>query len=87
MLPTAIYEWSRATPFVPFRIRMNSGRTFDVRHPEMIKVGMTHTTLYTFAGDFDGPYDRGEMIGNMLIESIAPIAADRPGPAATPAPA
>ena len=46
-----LLAWNRATPLVPYRIRLNSGRTFDIRHPEMIRVGRTTVSVFTFAGD------------------------------------
>lgn len=63
-----------AEPFQPFRIHMASGRTFEVRHPEMVQVGRSIMTVYT-APDTnpDGP-ERWEKISYMLIESIAPLA-------------
>lgn len=85
MLPTAILKWVTAAPFVPFRVRMNSGRTFDIRHPEMVRVGMTHTFIFFFIGGPGGYHEQFEMIGNMLIESIAPLPAAQPaGPPSEP---
>lgn len=81
MLPTAIMLWVNAAPFVPFQIRMNSGRTFDIRHPEMIRVGMTHTFIFQIIGGPGGYHEHADMIGNMLIESIAPIPAAEPSAA------
>jgi len=34
----------KAQPFRPFRIRMNSGRTFDIRHPEMVRKAVREMT-------------------------------------------
>jgi hypothetical protein len=70
-----ILIWNRAVPFVPYRIRMNSGRTFDVRHPEMIRVTRTTAFLFTFTGEPTDPSERVEMIGLLLIESVEPIPA------------
>jgi hypothetical protein len=68
-----LLAWNRATPFVPYRIRLNSGRTFDIRHPEMVRVGRTTVNIFTFAGDPADPYERMEMISLVLIESTEPI--------------
>ncbi len=38
MTPQTVLGYVKAEPFRPFRIHMASGKTFDVRHPEMIKV-------------------------------------------------
>jgi hypothetical protein len=71
-------SWVRATPFVPFRIRLNSGRTFDIRHPEMLRVGRTSVNVFTFAGEPSDPYERMEMLSLVLIESIEPLEVSRP---------
>jgi hypothetical protein len=37
----AVLAYVKAAPFQPFRIHMASGQAFDVRHPEMVRVGRT----------------------------------------------
>lgn len=62
-----------AEPFQPFRIHTASGRTFEVRHPEFVKVGRSTMTVYVPPeNDPDGP-QRWEEISLVLIESIAPL--------------
>ncbi len=73
-----LLTWIRATPFVPFRIRLNSGRTFEIRHPEMLRVGRTAANVYSFAGAPADPYEQMEMISLVLIESVAPVEAGHP---------
>jgi hypothetical protein len=73
-----LLTWVRAAPFAPFRIRLNSGRTFDIRHPEMLRVGRTAANVYSFAGEPSDPYERVEMISLVLIESVEPIQAGQP---------
>jgi hypothetical protein len=73
-----LLTWIRATPFVPFRIRLNSGRTFEIRHPEMLRVGRTAANVYSFAGEPADPYEQMEMISLVLIESVAPVEAGHP---------
>jgi len=75
MRPDDLLTWTRATPFVPFRMRLNSGRTFDIRHPEMLRVGRSTVNVYTFAGEPTDPYERMEMISLVLVESVEPIEA------------
>jgi hypothetical protein len=36
--PEALLSYVRADHFRPFRIKMLSGKTYDIRHPEMIRV-------------------------------------------------
>ncbi len=70
--------WLRATPFVPFRIRLNSGRSFDIRHPEMLRVGRSSVNVFSFAGAPADPYERMEMVSLILIESLEPLESPRP---------
>ena len=69
--------WLRAQPFVPFRIVMNSGRTYEVRHPELLRVMRTSLVIFTPA-DQPEVFDRAEMIGLVLIDHIEPIDAQTP---------
>ena len=66
-------EYVSAEPFRPFRIKMASGQSFDVRHPEMIMVGRSSARIYK-SGDSDpnGPQFWQE-ISLMLTESLEPI--------------
>jgi len=68
-----LLTWNRATPFVPYRIRLNSGRTFDIRHPEMAVIGRTTINIFTFSNGPAEPFDRMEMVSLVLIESIEAI--------------
>ncbi len=60
-------------PFVPFRLCLNSGRTYEIRHPEMLRVGRSSVNIYSFVGAPEDPYERMEMISLVLIERIEPI--------------
>ncbi len=39
-------DYVTAEPFRPFRIKMVSGQSFDIRHPEMILVGRSSVRVY-----------------------------------------
>ena len=68
-----IGEYVSAEPFRPFRIKMASGQSFDIRHPEMIMVGRSSARIYK-SGDSDPngpPY--WQEISLMLTESLEPI--------------
>lgn len=77
MRPDDLLSWTRATPFTPFRIRLNSGRSFDIRHPEMLRVGRSALNVYTFTGESSDPFERMEMVSLVLIESVESIEASR----------
>ena len=57
-------------PFRPFRIRMTSGRTYDIRHPERIRVGRTGVVIFSYTSDDPDVYDKWETVSLVLIESI-----------------
>ncbi len=40
-----LIEAIRAAPFRPFRLYVSDGRTFDIRHPEMLMVGRHTVTV------------------------------------------
>jgi hypothetical protein len=73
--PREVLNYVQANPFRPFRIRMNSGRTYDIPHPEMVKVGRRDLLIFTFVSDSPEVYDRWENVSLLLIESIAPLEA------------
>ncbi len=64
--------WTRAVPFIPFRLVTNSGRVYEIRHPEMIRVGRT-TAFVFFPDDPAIPFERVEMISLVLIERAEPV--------------
>jgi len=64
-------------PFRPFRIKMASGETFEVRHPEMIGVGKVTSTIYEDA-DSDQPF-RAHKVSMLLMESVEQL--HEPSPA------
>jgi hypothetical protein len=73
MTPQEVLDYLLVKPVRPFRIRMNSGRTFDIRHPEMVRVGKRDLLIFTFVSDSPAVYDRWENISLLLIESLSPL--------------
>ncbi len=69
-------EYVSAEPFRPFRIKMASGQTFDIRHPEMILVGRTSVRVYTAVGE--GVTERWHDVSLMLMETLEPIESSKP---------
>ena len=63
MLPDDILELVHNQPFRPFRIVMNSGKTYEVRHPEWVKVGLDSLTYYEFPNPDREVYERFHLIG------------------------
>ncbi len=75
MRPEDLQFWQRSVPFRPFRICLNSGRVYEIRHPEMIRVGRSTAIVFSYAGNPDEPFERMEMVGLVLIERIEPMEA------------
>jgi hypothetical protein len=68
-----ITDYITAQPFRPFRIKMVSGRSFDIRHPEMILVGVNSAKIYSAKPDDpDGP-EFWTDASLMLMETIEPV--------------
>ncbi len=70
MTRETVFEYVDAEPFRPFRIRMASGREYDVRHPEMIRVGENSVVVFKFGDENDRVFERFKMLGLSLVESI-----------------
>lgn len=63
-----------AEPFRPFRIRMTSGQTFMIRHPEMISVGKSTALVFTSMSEVpEEAKVREHEISLLLIESVEPL--------------
>lgn len=69
--PHDVLGYLKAQPFRPFRIHMVSGKNYDIRHPEMIKVTPTVVVVFTFVSDSNEIFDRWETASLTLIETIS----------------
>ncbi len=68
-----IVNYVSAEPFRPFRINMASGKSYDIRHPEMIQVGRKTFTVFTWMSDDDEESkEREQELSLILVESIEP---------------
>lgn len=70
-----VLDHVKAEPFRPFRIHMASGRTFDIRHPEMIKVLKNYILIFKAGSDTPDIPDEFDSVSLMLIESISHLEA------------
>jgi hypothetical protein len=75
LAPRVVLDFVTAEPFRPFRMYMASGRTFDVGHPEMVRVGRSSVTVYLRPEGESGTAERWQEVSLMLLESIEPQAA------------
>ncbi len=70
---TGIRAYMGAQPFRPFRLHMASGKTFDIRHPEMIKLGKNFLVIFSVAAGETDVFERFDSVSMMLIESVSHI--------------
>ena len=65
-------------PFRPFRIVMSSGKTYEVRHPEMAWVLKTDLLVGISDGDDDVPaeFRTCSMLHITAVEPLTPAATD-----------
>ena len=64
-------EYVAAEPFRPFRIRMASGHSFDIRHPEMILVGRTSARVHTVTETDQN--EKWHDASLLLMETVEPL--------------
>lgn len=68
--PRVVLDRLTAEPFEPFRLRMASGHTYEVRHPEMVTVGRSSLVVHTVDDD---DRTRWHNVSLMLLEEIQPL--------------
>ena len=73
MLPADILNLARQQPFVPFRLYLADGHTLEVRHPDMILVGVGSVTVGTPDPANPRLYSGVQYIDIMHIVSLEPL--------------
>lgn len=71
MTPPKLLSYIKAEPFRPFRIHMASGRTFEIRHPEMVKLGKSFLLVFSFSPETPDVVERWDTVSLMLMESVS----------------
>jgi hypothetical protein len=69
--PQTILAYVKTERFRPFRIRMASGRTFEIRHPEMVKVLRSSLLAFSYVSESPNIPDEWESVSLMLTESVS----------------
>ncbi len=75
MTPPSLLNYVKAAPFRPFQLHMASGKTFEIKHPEMIKVGKTNCLIFSLASDEPEVFDEWQSVSLMLIEFVSHLEA------------
>jgi hypothetical protein len=73
--PQTLLGYVKVEPFCPFRLHLASGRTFDVRHPEMIKVLRNDVLIFKASSDMPELAAEWDTVSLLLIESISHLEA------------
>jgi len=73
MTSRKVVEYVSAEPFRSFRIHMASGTTFDVGHPEMIKVGRSSVSVHMRPEGEDDRPEQWREVSLMLLEFVEPL--------------
>lgn len=73
MLPADILNLARQRPFAPFRLYLADGRTLEVRHPDMILVGVGSITVGTPDPANPRLYSGVQYVDIMQIVSLEPL--------------
>ncbi len=68
MVIQSIREFNRAVPFKPYEIRMVSGETYEVPHPDFLSVSPKGSFVIVF-----GPDESPHHLSAFLIERASPI--------------
>lgn len=71
MTPQTVLGYVKVVPFRPFRMHTASGKTFDIRHPEMIKVLRSNVLIFESTGETPDIPDEWQSVSLMLTESIS----------------
>jgi hypothetical protein len=85
--PDTLLSYVRATPFVPFRIVMNDGKTYEVRHPDFIDVARDSAIFFYRKEPGSHQHYRLERFSLLLIsriEELEPTAPAQPGQPSQP---
>jgi hypothetical protein len=75
MTQNDLLEWVRRRPFLPFRIHVSDGATYDIRHPDQA-MPLLSTVSVTVSGGLAGAPEAGAMVTISLrhITRLVPIA-------------
>ena len=73
MPPSDLLEALRVRPFVPFRIHVSEGATYEIRHPEMMLVGIASVIIAIPADPASPYYTRTETVAARHIIRLVPL--------------
>lgn len=73
MAPQELLDAVRRRPFVPFRLYLTDGASYEIRHPELIMPGH-RSVIVGLPSDVDVPlYERAATVDLLHVVRIEPI--------------
>jgi len=76
MRPEELMALLRKRPFVPFRIHMTDGHTYEIPHPEVMVVGRSHAFIGLRPDPQTGVVDRTDyfaLLHIVRVEVLTPV--------------
>jgi hypothetical protein len=74
MPPADLLQALRKRPFEPFRIQVSDASTYDVRHPELVMVGLGSAVIgIPAAGQVSPLYERFETVDLRHVVKLIPL--------------
>ena len=75
MSPTDFKELLHALPFVPFRLHVSDGRTFDVHHAEFVTYSKNTLYLHLEIDASTGEFREPVTVGLLHVTGTTPLSA------------
>jgi hypothetical protein len=74
MAPADILQYLRKRPFDPFRVQVSDGTTYDVRHPELVMVGLRSISIGVPSPQQSQPvYEHVETVSLQHVVKLLPL--------------
>ena len=74
MSPNELQQIKQQRPFVPIRMRLVDGSTFEVRRPHLMMVGIRATAIGIATRSDPGLWDKLIQVDNLSIIHVEPLA-------------
>lgn len=75
MSPNDLLRLTRQKPFEPFKITVSDGREYEIRHPEMLVVGVRTSFIPLPSPDVPGMMDDFALVDNLHITRTESLSA------------
>jgi hypothetical protein len=76
MAPVDLMQLLRSQPFVPFRIQVSDGTAYEIRHPELVMVGLRSVSIGIPGANQPQPvYERVETVLLADVVKLLPVEA------------